>query len=125
MVYVQTRICPTKMRYIKFSGGWNRLPNPSQKNRSHINKQVKNLSTSGFCHSSRVLCVNKKKWKDRQVFGSCQGPKKKRLRKMRVDNDTNCSLCPWNNSQRPGKKDLERNGDQRNIWDHPEYLEEF
>ena len=36
------------------------------------------------------------------------------------DNNTNCSRCPWNVPQRPGKE-ISETGDQRKIQDHPDH----
>ena len=41
-----------------------------------INTKKKNLSSGRFCRSSRSLSKNKRKRKDKQIFGFCQRAKK-------------------------------------------------
>ena len=43
---------------------------------------------------SRLPSENKRKWKDRQIPGSCQRAEK--TGKHESDSDTKCSWCSWN-----------------------------
>ena len=62
-----------------------------------INK-TENFLSSGLCRSSRPLDENKRKRKERQILGLCK--RHKEAVQHKVDSDTNCSWCTWNDPQR-------------------------
>ena len=62
------------------------------------------MSSSGFCYSSKSKSENKRGWKDRQIFGSCQRAEK--AVEHDGDGDTNCSWDAWNSSQRLEEKNV-------------------
>ena len=73
------------------------------------------MSSIGFCGSSGSQSQNKRKEKDRQVFGSCQRAEK--VVEHEGDSDANCSWCSWNGSSR---KEIRGNGDLEKNQDHPD-----
>ena len=75
--------------------------------------------SSRFWHSSEPQGENERKGKDRQIPGSCQ--RAEEADEHEGDGDTNCSWCPWNGPQEPGKE-TGWIGDQRKNRYHLDYI---
>ena len=63
-----------------------------------IKKRNASLS-SGFCHSCRSSSKDERKWRDKQILGSCRGTEEA----LEHDGDTNCSWYTWNGAEKLGK----------------------